>query len=238
MSTRRLSQGETLAQLLGGRRVSAILPPIDLTLRSHTTQHNQTIRSDSDNHDGINTSSPEKAAYALLYAAFADGINFSCITPNVPSMCMPGMHSDSFPSIEPWMGMASAQYFLLGSVSIGTVFSGFFFGWLSSRVGYRISFAILALGSVVFSIIRYFVRGSYWWFTAMSFIYSFFGGIGAVGNGYIGFLFNDRNKTDIHFGYLLATSEFYHCDRCFYRQFLSLILSVAQHSYPVPWVVF
>ena len=211
-----LSRRETLTQLglragLDGRRASAILPPIDVTLRSHAIDPDQSIRSNSNNNDGDaeNTkSSPKKAAYALIFAVFADGINYSCVTPNIPSMCMPGMRSDSFPSIEPWMGMASAQYFILGSISVGTVMSGFFFGWLSSRVGYRISFAILALGSVVFSITRYFVRGSYWWFTVLSFINSLFGGTVAVGNGYMCYIFKDRNKIDNYIGYLLAMSEF------------------------------
>ena len=121
---------------------------------------------------------------------------------------MPGMHDDSFPSIEPWMGLASAQYFILAATSTGSVLSGFFFGWLAGKIGYRVTFMILAFGSVVFTLARYFAKGSYWGFACVSFVNSCFGGSVVVGNGYVSIIFTDRFKIDSFIGYLLATREF------------------------------
>lgn len=222
MTTRRTSQTEMMPQIglmaVGsGRRLSAILPthpPIEVTMHSQAKRTSLSVISNPDEDDGVTPHlpfSPEKAAYALIFAVFAHGINFSCILPNIPLMCMPGMHEDSFPSIDPWMGFASAQYFILAAVAVGTVSSGFFYGWLAGKIGYRITFMILALGSVVFTMARYFGRGSYWGFATLTFVNSSFGGTVVVGNGYVSNIFNDRFKIDSYIGYLLASREF----RCF-----------------------
>ena len=199
------------------RRLSAIRlptsPEIDVTYRSHAKRTSLTVFTGpeddakiSESHDKV-PFSPDKAAYALIFAVFAHGVNVSCVLPNLPSMCTPGMDPDSFPSIEPWMGIASAQYFILMATSTATVLSGFFFGWLANKIGYRRSFMILASGSVVFTLARYFARGSYWSFAAVSFVNSCFGGTVVVGNGYVGNVFNDRFKIDGFIGYLLGARE-------------------------------
>lgn len=196
------------------RRLSAIRlptsPEIDMTYRSHAKRTSLTVLTGPEDDDKISEShdkvpfSPDKAAYALIFAVFAHGVNVSCVLPNLPSMCTPGMDPDSFASIEPWTGIASAQYFILMATSTATVMSGFFFGWLANKIGYRRSFMILASGSVLFTLARYFARGSYWSFAAVSFVNSCFGGTVVVGNGYVGNVFNDRFKIDGFIGYLLG----------------------------------
>lgn len=211
---------------INGRRVSTLIPPIELKLHSDDEYQQSQGAESTDAEENPNSN---KAAYAIIFAVFAHGINFSSVVPNYPAMCMPGMQTDSFPSIEPWMGLASAQYFLFGSTSIGGVLSGFLFGWLSGRIGYRKVFMMLAFGEVVFTIGRYLTRGSYWGFAVVSFINSLFGGTVAVGNGYMCHLFTDRVKIDSYIGYLLATSEFIFW-AVHYHNIYPLLNTISQHT--------
>jgi len=146
------------------------------------------------------------AAYAMMFAVFADAINISCTAPNYPIMTTPGAKPDSFPSVEPF-GIATAQYILLGSTSIARVISSVFFGWLAMKIGSRKCTLILMLGSVVFTLGRFFTKGSFWGFTVMSFINALFGSTVAVATGYMCLVFKDkRAKADGFIGYLMATT--------------------------------
>ncbi|KAL7532229.1 hypothetical protein ACHAWF_004057 [Thalassiosira exigua] len=146
------------------------------------------------------------AAYAMLFAVFSDAVNLMCCAPNYPMMVTPGANDDSFPSIEPF-GEATASYVLLGGVSFALVVSNILFGLLAGKIGSRTCTMILMAGSVIFTIARYFARGTFWSFTILSFVNALFGSTVAVGNGYISILFKeDRVKADSFIGYIMATS--------------------------------
>lgn len=149
--------------------------------------------------------SMNRAAYAMIFAVLADAINVQCCAANYPLMVTPGAHADSFSNTEPF-DIITAQYVIVCAVCIGLVISNFLFGWLAMKIGARKIALVLVVGSVVFTIVKYLVRGSYWGFVAMAFINSLFGSSVAVGSGYVYVIFrDDRAKADRFIGYLMAT---------------------------------
>lgn len=115
----------------------------------------------------VSSRAATRAAYAMIFAIFADALNLQCCAPNYPAM-MSGVHEDSFPSIAP-LGLATAQYVLTAAISLGAILSNFVFGHLMGRVGAKSAVIVLLVGSVVFTVGKYFGRHSYWLFLALSF---------------------------------------------------------------------
>ena len=87
------------------------------------------------------------------------------------------------------------------------VISSVFFGWLAMKIGSRKCTLILMLGSAVFTLLRFFAKGSFWGFTIMSFVNCLFASQVAVATGYMCLVFkDDRAKADGFIGYVMATS--------------------------------
>lgn len=134
----------------------------------------------------------------------------------------------NFSSVKSCAGIATAQYVLIFAISFGLVISNFLFGWLATKIGSRKCSLILMLGSVLFTVAKYFARGNYWAFTVLSFVNCLFGSSIAVGNGYMCLIFKgNRAKIDGYIGYLMATSK------CEYWYFFicSALFCVSDHSH-------
>lgn len=140
---------------------------------------------------------------ALQIAVSVAAINSKMLSPNYPLMVRPGTHQDSFPSTEPF-AVNSATYFLPMMTLLGIAIASLFLGPLSDRVGRKKVMFVLSLVSTVGSIVKYFMRGTFWGYCIVSLIFGFFLGNLPVAMAYIGDVFTDQEKKEQQLGIIVA----------------------------------
>ena len=146
------------------------------------------------------------ASYAMLFCVLAEGIQEMSVMPNYPLMVTPNAHPESFATTSPF-GITAAQYVLCAATAIATMVSNLVAGRFADRYGQRRMVLVLTSGTIICNIVKFFVRRSFWAFTAMCFVNGLFTGNVAVANSYISLIYSDnRQMADKMIGYVTATS--------------------------------
>lgn len=141
--------------------------------------------------------------YALRFSVVASSINTKVLTPNYPLMVMPGAHEDSFPSTSPF-DFNSATYFIPMCTLLGLAISGLFIGGLSDRVGRKKVLLILSYVSTIGTIVKYFLRGSFWAYNIASFCFGFFLGNVPVAMAYVSDVFTNKLEKEHEMGLVIG----------------------------------
>lgn len=141
--------------------------------------------------------------YTVRYLVLASAVNTKILTPNYPLMVTPDAHDDSFSSTAPF-GVNSATYFIPMCTLLGVAISSIFLGSWSDKVGRKRVLMILACVSTVGTVVKYFLRGTFWGYNAASFAFGFFLGNLPVAMAYAGDVFPKKEDKEAEMGVLVG----------------------------------
>lgn len=138
----------------------------------------------------------KRAILILFSAAIADAANSQVLGPNYAIMVTPGGNPESFPTTDPF-GFAAANYFIPMSAQLAVATANLIIPNLSDRYGRRNILLCNLAGSLIFTLLKYFLRGNFWYFCLANVANGIASTTPAVGLGYISDLYQeDRKKAD------------------------------------------
>ena len=148
-----------------------------------------------------------RAAMAVVFCVLVDALTYMCTAPNYALMVFPHSHRDSFVTTAP-LGPAAANYMIVSGTSLGCLpFELGRWGMFADNLGHKPVIMGCLGGSVVFSILKYVARGSYWPFISLCFANGLFGGTAAIACGYVSdLLSDDRKRADMFIAFGMGWS--------------------------------
>jgi predicted MFS family arabinose efflux permease len=144
---------------------------------------------------------------ALRIAVFADAAVSQMLGPNCALMVFPDAHPDSFSSTSPFGFSSAAWHFIPMTAQLATGLASTTGGHLSDKHGRRPMIIANLIGSVVFTLAKYFFffRKSFWAFNAANFFNGLFSATLTIAITCVSDAFEDRQTKDAQTAMMSAT---------------------------------